>query len=253
MRNALAIGVASGGLDVQVALEHAVGRGRAGSSGQRRWLWTFGSAIGEPHMTSVFSSRLLSPSCDAFRRSSRYGSWPTRNLLILLKSMIAVFAIAVVRRRVERQVDAALREHAVLRVAAGLERDDARHVGLEREHLQVEHQAACARWNESGTPGRRVRQRALLRRWCCALRWPGCGARSRCTCCEVAIEADAGRAAPSSLRSVGHFTVDAVEDAAAGLAARRRDRPASRRCRTACRRRRAGRESSAAARSATPS
>src|SRR5207248_6272723 len=37
-------------------------------------------------------------------------------------------------------VRAALREDAVLRVAPGLERDDARHVALKRQHLKIEEQ-----------------------------------------------------------------------------------------------------------------
>ena len=48
---------------------------------------------------------------------------------------------------------------AVLRVAAGLERDDARHVGLQREHLQVEHQLHVL-GERVGHAGRRVGQRA---------------------------------------------------------------------------------------------
>ena len=50
-------------------------------------------------------------------------------------------ARAVVRRGVEGAVGAALGEDAVVGVAAGLEGDDPRHVGLEGEHLQVEHEA----------------------------------------------------------------------------------------------------------------
>src|SRR5262245_40315785 len=58
------------------------------TSGHRRWLWMFGSAIGEPQMISVLSSRLASPSIACFIFSRKYGSWPTRNLQILLNSMI---------------------------------------------------------------------------------------------------------------------------------------------------------------------
>ena len=45
-----------------------------------------------------------------------------------------------VRSRVERPVRAAFRESAVLGVASELEGNDARHVGLERQHLKVVHE-----------------------------------------------------------------------------------------------------------------
>src|SRR5262245_65998487 len=58
------------------------------TSGQRRWLCTFGSAIGEPHMIIDLSSRLLSPSMVFFILSRKYAICETRYLLILLKSMM---------------------------------------------------------------------------------------------------------------------------------------------------------------------
>ena len=56
VRNALAIGVASAALMCRLPLSAPLPWPRR-ISGQRRWLWTFGSAIGEPHTTIVFSSR----------------------------------------------------------------------------------------------------------------------------------------------------------------------------------------------------
>ncbi len=58
------------------------------ASGQRRWLWMLGSAIGEPQITIDLSSRLASPSIVVFSFSSRCAIWPTRYLQILLNSMI---------------------------------------------------------------------------------------------------------------------------------------------------------------------
>ena len=55
-------------------------------------------------------------------------------------------------------VRSAVREDAVLRVAADLERDDARHVRLQRQHLQVEQQFHVL-GEGVGHAGRRVGQR----------------------------------------------------------------------------------------------
>ena len=52
----------------------------------------------------------------------------------------AILALAVMRRRVERRPDAAVRIHPRRAVAAHLEREHAGHVGGKRQHLQVEHQ-----------------------------------------------------------------------------------------------------------------
>src|SRR5262249_41589396 len=66
-----------------------------------------------------------------------------------------LLAIAVMRGGMERLVRSAFREDAVLRVASGLERGDARHVGLEREHLKVEQQGPVV-GERGGETGRGV-------------------------------------------------------------------------------------------------
>ena len=50
------------------------------------WLWTLGSPIGEPYITSVLSSTVPSPSGIRFSRSMKCGSRLTWYLLILAKS-----------------------------------------------------------------------------------------------------------------------------------------------------------------------
>src|SRR5438067_1210171 len=72
-----------------------------------------------------------------------------------------LFAVAVVRRGMERLLRLALREDAVLRVAARLERHDTGHVGLQREHLDVEHQPHVL-GERVGDAGRRLGQLARL-------------------------------------------------------------------------------------------
>ena len=69
--------------------------------------------------------------------------------------------VAVMRRRVEALGDAALRIDAARRVAAHLEREHARDVGLERERLQVEHQLDVL-VERVGHAGRRAGQLARL-------------------------------------------------------------------------------------------
>ena len=47
------------------------------ASGHRRWLWMLPSAMGDPYMMTVFSSRFLSPSIEFLSLSRRYGSIAT--------------------------------------------------------------------------------------------------------------------------------------------------------------------------------
>ena len=112
-------------------------------------------------MTSVLSSRLLSPSGVSFSFSRKYGSSADVVLVDLRELEDAVLAIAVVRRRVEAGGDAALRIDAARRVAAHLEREDARGVRRERQHLQVEHQLDVL-VERVGHADRRLRQLARL-------------------------------------------------------------------------------------------
>src|SRR5690606_14018931 len=56
------------------------------------------------------------------------------------KRLHAVFALAVVRGRMEAGGDAALRVHAVRRVASELEREHTRDLRREGHRLQIEHQ-----------------------------------------------------------------------------------------------------------------
>ena len=89
-----------------------------------------------------------------------------RQLLQLLR------IVAVMRRRVVRLGHADLRIGARADFARHLERDDARHVGLQREHLQVEHQLDVLFPRRRGTPTGRVDDpAAATRRLCCSAFW----------------------------------------------------------------------------------
>ena len=92
--------------------------------------------------------------------------------------MIALFALLVVRRRVERALEAALRIDAVRGVASELEREDARDVRRERQRLQVEHQLDVL-GERVGHADRRAGQLARLAAAVGRPRPSGCGARSR--------------------------------------------------------------------------
>ena len=70
-------------------------------------------------------------------------------------------ASTMVRRGVEALVRARLRERAARGVATGLEREHARHVRLERQHLNVEHQLHVL-FERIGHTGRCFRQQALV-------------------------------------------------------------------------------------------
>ena len=74
-----------------------------------------------------------------------------------------VLVVAVVRRRVEALVDSALRIDPARRVPPHLEREHARHVRLEGERLQVEHQLHML-VERIRYPRRRLRQVAALAR-----------------------------------------------------------------------------------------
>ena len=129
-------------------------------------------------MITVFSSRSLSPSIVFLSLSRKYGSMLDVVAVDQVEVEDAGFASTVVRRRVESLVRSALRIRAARRIAARLERDDARHVGLEREHLEVEHQLHVL-LERIRNAGRRFGELARSRRSCCALRPPECGARAR--------------------------------------------------------------------------
>ena len=127
-------------------------------------------------------------------------------------------AAAVVRRRVEALVRAALRERAARGVAARLERDHARHVRLQREHLKVEHQLHVL-VERIGHADRRLGQLARLAATSCALRPPGCGARSR-GCPSTYLSRRCAVRRPELALQLRHLARDPVEDALVRLAAR---------------------------------
>ena len=128
---ALAIGVPSGALRCRLPCELAVG---VAEQEQRAAPVVVHVAVA--HRRAVDDQRLVEQVPVAVRRvlqlleevrqQARRGSW-----LILVKSRIARLAAAVVRRRVERPCSMPLSGiDAVRRVAAHLEREHARHVGL---------------------------------------------------------------------------------------------------------------------------
>ena len=124
----------------------------------------------------------------------------------------------------EGLVRSALGEHAVLRVAAGLERDDARHVRFERQHLQVEHQLDVLGVRNRA---RRPAHRAISRGSPLLLRdFDGLDAAFELVnVVEIAIEPRAiGRAELAA--QAGHLARDPVEDAAGGFRGGRGDRSA---------------------------
>ena len=220
------------------------------NSGQRRWLWMLASAIGEPQMIAVLSSSDASPSIVSRSRSRKYGSWPDAVPADRVEVQDPLLVVPVVRGGVERTAGAALREDAVLRVAAGLERDDARHVGLQRQHLEIE-QKLHVLGERVGHAARRVGQLARLARRRCAPRPSGCGARPRGRR-RGSDPGAGGRRRPAPCGPPPRRS-GSSRGCCAGSPA---SRPAPRACRpprTASRTRPADRGSSAAARSATTS
>ena len=155
---------------------------------------------------------------------------------------------AVVRQRVVRIGDADLRIGAIAGLARELERDDARDVALQREHLQVEHQLRVI-----GIRGRHadrtieIGQRVVD---ASAPRPSGCGVplRARCRDTQSTFARSAGAELPLQPRDVFAYP---VEQARPACRAPRGDPPSCRPRQTAARTRRADALRTAAASSAT--
>ena len=123
-----------------------------------------------------------------------------------------------VRGRVERLVRGAFREHAVLGVATGLERDDAGHVRLKRQQLHVEHQLHVL-GERIGDTGRSVGQLPGLA--ASVVRFdPLDPALELAHVVQVPIETRPV-AAPQLPAHALDLATNPVEDAAAGLPSRR--------------------------------
>ena len=241
---------AVGGLQVQVAAQRATGL--AGEE-QRAALVVVHVRVA--HRRSVDHQRVVEQVVLAVRRVLQLLQEVRNHADVIAVDLHevgdALLALAVVRGGVERAADAALGIDARRTVAAHLEREDARRVRRERQHLQVEHQLDVL-GEIIRHADRRVRQLAHF-----------AAAVARFDVLDAALDlADLGRdtgrgaarsTAPRSLLQPRHFRADPVEDALVGAAALRRARPAWRRRRTASRTPRAGRESSAAAAWASPS
>ena len=130
---------AVGRLQMQAALQRA-----AGAAGHEERHPLVVVQVGVAHRRSVDQQRVVQQRAVAVRR--------VLQLLEQVRHQADVIGVerrevedllllaAVVRRVVERALEAALRIAAVRRVAPQLEREDARDVGRERQHLQVEHQ-----------------------------------------------------------------------------------------------------------------
>ena len=93
-----------------------------------------------PYRYSEWSSSVPSPSGVAFSFCRKYANSDTWNALIFATFASFVRIAAVVRQRMVRFGHADLGVRAVARLARQLERDHARDVALQRQHLQIEHQ-----------------------------------------------------------------------------------------------------------------
>ncbi len=161
-----------------------------------------------------------------------------------------VFLLLVVRRRVEGALVAALGIHAVRRVAAELEREDARQIRRERQRLQVEHQLDVF-GERVRHADRRARQLALFAAGVVGLDLLN-PPLDLAHVVEIVVQARLIGGAEVLLRR-GRSTCRASRGCCDPRRAAPCARPASRRRRTADRTPDADRESSAAAATATTS
>ncbi len=168
---------AVGRLDVQAALERA-----AGLAGEEQRAALVIVDVRVAHRRSVDHQRVVEQVAVAVRRVLQLLQEIRQHADVVAVDLRevedAILAIAVVRRRVEAGVDAAVRVDAARRVAAHLEREHARGVRRERHRLQVEHQLDVL-VERVGHADRRGRESRAARRSCCRPRPSGCGARSR--------------------------------------------------------------------------